>query len=113
MPVSVSEVGIQQIDLSLIVGSSVEVVNEEAEPLLNGDGTLDDNPLETFNPEISFEFSGRGSIPAGIAVAGGLPLGGEHEEISGGVTLLERVRYMEHADRRNEWSVSGMNAPNA
>lgn len=113
MAVSLTEVGIQQIDLTLITQSSVEVVLEEAEPLLNGDGTLDDNPLTTFNPEMTFEFSGIGSVPVGIACGGDLPEGGEHEEIDGGITLIDRIDYTEYAEKRNEWRFSGLNCPNA
>lgn len=113
MAVTMNAVGINQIDLTLITQSTVEAVLEEAEPLLNGDGTLADDPLLTFNPEMTFDFQGRGSVPVGIALAGDLPEGGEHEEISGGVTMIENVRYMEHSDRRNEWAVRGIHAPNA
>lgn len=112
MPVSTTEVGIQQIDdFALLQESEVEVALSELEPCLLYTGKLNDDASEGFDPIKTFNFKGKGDLPAGLALAtdGGFT----HELITGGVTLILNVKETESGDQNNTWECSGENAPNA
>lgn len=113
MPVSVSEVGIQQIeDFTLLTECEVELGLQETEPCLKYNGELDDDAAEVFNPVYEFSFKGKGDLPAGLALASD---GGFSHESFGtqGVTKILRVKDAEQTDRLNDWECSGKNCPNA
>ena len=112
MPISVTEVGIQQIDdYALLYEADVEAVLQETEPVLESDGTLHEHAADAFNLALDFNFKGKGDLPAGIALAtdGGF----DHELIDGGTTLIQRIKTSESEGRHNEWECSGRNRPDA
>lgn len=112
MPVSVTEVGIKEIDgFSLLYESDVEAALQETEPVLNPDGTLNTHAADAFNLAFEISLKGKGDLPAGLALAtdGGI----DHDAITGGVTLITRIKTGEYEGRHNEYEVSAKNRPEA
>lgn len=112
MAVSVTEVGIQQIDdFALLYECDVEAVLQETEPVLESDGTLHEHAADAFNLALDISLKGKGDLPVGLALAtdGGFT----HEAIDGGVTLVTRVKTGEYEGRHNEWEVGARNRPSA
>ncbi len=112
MPISLDAKGITQItDFTLMTDQSVEKVAEVTDVMLNYDATVADEAFGIFDPTFTFDFSGLGDLPAGLAVAtdGGFT----HEALSGGKTLVTSIKTGEFSDRRNDWSCSGENCPGA
>ena len=112
MPITLTAQGIDQItDFTLLTEQSVEKKVEVTDPLVKYDGTLDDDALIFFDPTFTFDFSGIGDLPAGIAVAtdGGFT----HDAITGGKTLILSLTTGEYDARRNDFSCSGENCPGA
>lgn len=112
MSVSISEVGIQEIsDFSLLQQSEVEAAVEVSEEIVKFDGTLDTTAGHTFDKAFEFTFRGKGSLPAGLALAtdGNFT----HAQFSAGVTLVHRIKSGEYSDKHNDWEASGLNCPAA
>jgi len=109
MPVTLTKIGIQSVDLTL--AESVEVsAKVETKPLLDKDGRFADGAA--FDPTFDFSLKGRGDLPAGIAVGtdGGSQVDGL---FPGGVTIVASVKEMDKNDDWNAWECSGQNFPNA
>ncbi len=114
MAISVTAVGITQITThALLVQCEVERGLDETEPVLKYDGTLDTPAAELFDPYQDFTLQGKGDLPVGLALAtdGGLPT--DHASITGGRTILTRVKDGESADAHNTWEVAGRHRENA
>ena len=109
MPVTLTKIGIQSVDITL--AESVEVsAKVETKPLLDKDGRFADGAA--FDPTSDFSLKGRGDLPAGIAVGtgGGVEVDGL---FPGGVTIVASVKEMDKNDDWNAWECSGQNFPNA
>ena len=109
MPVTLTNIGIQSVDITL--AESVELsAKVEAKPLLDKDGKFADGAA--FDPTSDFSLKGRGDLPAGLAVGsdGGADVDGL---FAGGVTIIASVKEMEKNDDWNSWECSGQNFPNA
>jgi hypothetical protein len=109
MPVTLAQIGIQSVDITL--AESVEVsAKVEAKPLLDKNGRFADGAA--FDPTSDFSLKGRGDLPAGLAVGtdGGSNVDGL---FAGGVTIISSVKEMEKNDDWNAWECSGQNFPNA
>jgi len=109
MPVTLANIGIQSVDITL--AESVEVSTKlETKPLLDKDGKFADGAA--FDPTSDFSLKGRGDLPAGLAV--GSDGGGDIGDLfAGGVTIVSSVKEMEKNDDWNSWECSGQNFPNA
>lgn len=112
MSVSLAEVGISEIeDFALLNQSEVEKVVEVSDEIVKFDGTLDTTAGHTFDPSFTFSFRGKGSLPAGLALASDGNF--DHAQISDGRTLVHRIKSGEYSDKHNDWEASGLNCPEA
>lgn len=106
MPSGPSTIGITDSALTLL--ESVEVTKElEERIILDTDGSFADGKL--IDPIISFSVKGRGESPKtlGVTVACGVT------SITGGTTIIDRVKDTEKNDDFNGFEYSGKNFPGA
>lgn len=109
MPVTLTQIGIQSVDITL--AESVEVTAKiETKPLLDKDGKFATGAA--FDPTSDFSVKGRGDLPVGLAIGsdGGSDIEGLFNT---GITILTSVKESEKNDDWNAWECSGQNFPNA
>jgi len=114
MAISVSQKGISQVPITLLQSHSTESMLEIADPLLDYDATLMDDPSQTFDPKTSIQLKGRGSLPAALGMVGND--GGilaAHDALSGGKVVISRAKYTQNAKQHDEWDVDAKHYPNA
>ena len=112
--ISVSQVGISQVPITLLQSVETETELEVAEPLLDYDGTLLDDPSESFNPMTDIQLKGKGSLPAALALVGaGADLLTAHADLSGGKVVVKSNKYVQNAKSHDEFDASATHYPNA
>ena len=108
MPASSTTIGVLLVAETTCTGN--EVTKKLSDALItNADSSH--GTSASFDPVFEFSISGRGSVPAGIAV--GVLATPDHSDISGGVTICTSLKYTEKNDDYQEWSYGGMNYPGA
>lgn len=110
MPQATSSLGIKSSTITLVQSLSIEKKMTET-PLFDLNGAFVSGDLR--NPVFSFDVSGKGDVPSGIAVGGTLSGGNVLTGISGGKTLVESLDVTEHEGAHNEFKFSGRNWPSA
>lgn len=108
MPVNFDAVGLQSVDETLAQSFDIE---KSVESAIVQDQLGAFNTGKTFDPVFDFTLSGSGDIPAALVIAsnGSLTIAG----VTGGVTILTRVRETNKNVDWNSWETSGKNFPNA
>jgi hypothetical protein len=112
--ISLSQVGISQVPITLLQSHTTETTLEESEPLLDYDATLMDDPFELFNPTTSIELKGFGPLPVALSLVGSNGgLVATHAALSGGKTIIKRNKYSQEAKAHDQFEASAMHYPNA
>lgn len=108
MPVNFDAVGLQSVDETLAQSFDIE---KSVESAIVQDQLGAFNTGKTFDPTFDFTLAGSGDIPAALVIAsdGDLTIAG----ISGGITILTRVKEGNKNVDFNNWEVSGKNFPGA
>ncbi|XHR27611.1 MAG: hypothetical protein ACFUZC_16925 [Chthoniobacteraceae bacterium] len=105
MPSGPSDIGITQASASLLESVEWETKLEE-KTIKATDGSFGQG--QTFDPTIEFSVKGRGTstVAVGIGAAG-------IAAITGGTTLILKVKYSQKNDDFESFEYSGTNYPNA
>ena len=108
MPVNLNAIGIQSIELTLAesVERTAKVETAAVNNYLGGFGHA-----ATYDPTTDFSVSGRGDLPAGLAV--GISGDGIDGLFTAGTTIVTSVTESERNDDFNSWELSGTNYPAA
>lgn len=107
MPVTLTNIGIQSIDITLAEG--VERTKKmETKVLKNKDGGFADG--KAYDPIEDFVIKGRGDLPDTIALGTDAEGVGLYEA---GVTIVSKVAVGETNEDFNSWECSGQNFPGA
>lgn len=110
MPQATSSLGIKSIAVSLTQALTLEKKLRET-PLFDKNGAFNAGDLR--DPIFSFEVSGKGDVPSGIAIGGTVASGNAITGVSGGISIVENLEITEHTDEYNEFKFSGRNWPSA
>lgn len=113
MPITLDEVGISLMTSppSLLQEVEVEATVEETEPYVKYDGTLDTTAGHTFGLKNEIKLKGIGDFPTALALATDGDI--DHELITGGVTLIKRIKTGESSDKASDWEADATNYPEA
>ncbi|NDG19831.1 MAG: hypothetical protein EB117_16415 [Betaproteobacteria bacterium] len=106
MPVTLTNIGIQSVEYSL--AQSVErTTRTESASVMNYLGGF--GHAEAYDPVTEFSISGRGDLPAGLAV--GIAGDGIDGLFAAGTTIVTSVSLTENNTDFNSWDISGTNYP--
>jgi hypothetical protein len=108
MPVTLTAIGIQSVDITLVESFELEKKTELKSVNASNGGF---GAAETVDPIFELSIQGRGDLPAGLAL--GIDATTEITPIVGGVTIIERVRQTQSNEDFQTWEVSGKNFPGA
>lgn len=107
MPVTLTAIGIQSIDLTL--AESLERTRKvETKVIRDKDGAFADG--EAYDPTEDFSIKGRGDLPEAIALGVDAEGVGLYES---GVTIVTSVTETETNEDFNSWECSGQHFPGA